>query len=193
MEPSVNFFKPKNGLILGILFSFLTACPKKTEIRTPSHSVSPKATTENLPASSSENSSPSENTSKNPSQNPQTQPKTVATEITKSQTVTITRFDTIAECAIQDPSDIEGTTKAQADFQRRQSQIQECYRKTGEKSPRKVVFTLSIADGKTKTMTYKNVDFDSTKLGICIQNTVESWSFYNNCVDNETIIELTAI
>ena len=148
-----------------VLFVFLTGCPKKSDTTTANESQSVDET----PPSKE---SMSEEVSQDPPQ---------------KATIMLSQYDTLAECAIEDSSSKEAESaseeQAQQIFTENQNNIQKCYDQQDTEVINSVELTFSIVEGKVESVQFIDSEFANSALATCIQDTILTWTYFNNCTD----------
>ena len=112
----------------------------------------------------------------------------------QKQAIAFSKYDTLAECAIEDASSEEAEAKSieQAQHIKNENQkIQVCFDQQGTELPTSVELSISIAEGKVTSVLFQNSEFASSELATCIQDKISQWTYFNNCSDTGSLIITT--
>ena len=160
-------------LSFGVLAMSLCGCPKKSTVSSESTTESTETTEEleNAPVESDSNQSPE------------------TTQTDTSVKITLTKYNTMATCAIEDDSSEEAEQlsikKANEIFTVNQSQIQTCFDTITTTFTEPETIQYTIVDGAVTSVTFSET-FETTEVASCIREKILTWTFFNNCSDTGT-------
>jgi len=165
--------KKMKTLSFGILAMGLWGCPKKSPVLS-------ESTTESTETTEQVEHGPIELDS---NQNTETIKLDTAVKIT------LTNYNTMAICAIEDDSSEEAEQlsikKSNEIFAVNQSQIQTCFDTVTTTYTDSEVIQYTIVDGAVTAVTFSET-FKTTEIASCIQEKILTWTFFNNCSDTGT-------
>ena len=145
------------------LFVFLTGCPKKSDTTTATEDTTETPTAEE-PVS-----------------------EDVLEEAQQKAPISLSQYDTLAECAIEDSSSEEAEARSEEQarqiFTENQNTIQKCYDQQDTEGTNPVEITFSIVEGKVESVQFIDSEFANSTLATCIQDTILTWTYFNNCTD----------